>query len=43
MTRTGSTKALNATLIGTNPVDDVALIKIDHAAGLPGRRSSCRH
>jgi S1-C subfamily serine protease len=35
VTRTGSTKALKATLIGTNPVDDVALIKINGASGLP--------
>jgi S1-C subfamily serine protease len=28
VTRTGSTKSLPATLIGTNPIDDVALIKI---------------
>jgi putative serine protease PepD len=35
VTRTGSTKALSATLIGTNPVDDVAVIKIDGASGLP--------
>ena len=35
VTRTGSTKALPATLIGTNPIDDVALIKIDGASGLP--------
>ena len=35
VTRTGSTKALPATLIGTNSVDDVALIQIDGAHGLP--------
>ena len=35
VTRSGSTKALNATLIGTNPVDDVALIKIDGVSNLP--------
>jgi S1-C subfamily serine protease len=35
VTRTGSTKSLSATLIGTNPVDDVALIRINGASGLP--------
>ena len=35
VTRTGSTKALPATLIGTNPIDDVALIKIENVSGLP--------
>ena len=35
VTRTGSTKALPATLIGTNPVDDVALIRIDNVSNLP--------
>ena len=35
VTRTGSTKALPATLIGTNPIDDVALIKINNISGLP--------
>ncbi len=35
VTRTGSTKALPATLVGTNPIDDVALIRIDGASGLP--------
>lgn len=35
VTRTGSTQALPATLIGTNPVDDVALIRIDNATNLP--------
>jgi len=34
VTRTGSTKALPATLIGTNPIDDVALIRINNVAGL---------
>ena len=34
VTRTGSTKALPATLIGTNPIDDVALIRIDNVSGL---------
>ena len=48
VTRTGSTKALPATLIGTNPIDDVALIRINNISGLtpghlrqlqrPGRR-----
>ncbi len=35
VTRTGSTKALPATLIGTNPIDDVALIRINSTTGLP--------
>jgi S1-C subfamily serine protease len=35
VTRTGTTKSLAATLIGTNPIDDVALIKIDNVAHLP--------
>jgi putative serine protease PepD len=35
VTRTGSTKSLPATLIGTNPVDDVALIRINNASNLP--------
>ncbi|HVB69999.1 MAG TPA: trypsin-like peptidase domain-containing protein [Acidimicrobiales bacterium] len=35
VTRTGSTKALPATLIGTNSVNDVALIRINGASGLP--------
>ena len=35
VTRSGSTTALPATLIGTNPIDDVALIKINGASGLP--------
>src|ERR1039457_2065918 len=34
VTRTGSTKALPATLIGTNPIDDVALIRMDNVSGL---------
>jgi S1-C subfamily serine protease len=34
VTRTGSTKALPATLVGTNPIDDVALIRINNIAGL---------
>ena len=35
VTRTGSTQSLPATLIGTNPTDDVALIRINGASGLP--------
>ena len=35
VTRSGSTKALPATLVGTNPIDDVALIRINSAHGLP--------
>jgi putative serine protease PepD len=35
VTRTGSTKTLPATLIGTNPVDDVALIRINNVSNLP--------
>ncbi|MHB1907006.1 MAG: S1C family serine protease [Acidimicrobiales bacterium] len=35
VTRSGSTKALPATLVGTNPIDDVALIRIDNVRGLP--------
>ncbi|MGD0054925.1 MAG: trypsin-like peptidase domain-containing protein [Acidimicrobiales bacterium] len=35
VTRTGSTKSLPATLVGTNPIDDVALIRIDNASKLP--------
>jgi len=35
VTRTGSTTALPATLIGTNPIDDVALIRINNVANLP--------
>jgi len=34
VTRSGSTKALPATLVGTNPVDDVALIRINNMSGL---------
>jgi S1-C subfamily serine protease len=34
VTRSGTTKSEPATLIGTNPVDDVALIRINHAAHL---------
>ncbi len=35
VTRVGTTKALSATLVGTNPVDDVALLRIDNAHNLP--------
>jgi putative serine protease PepD len=35
VTRTGSIKSLPATLIGTNPIDDVALIRINNAKNLP--------
>lgn len=35
VTRSGSTTSLPATLIGTNPIDDVALIRINGASGLP--------
>ncbi|HUX04198.1 MAG TPA: trypsin-like peptidase domain-containing protein [Acidimicrobiales bacterium] len=35
VTRSGSTKSLPATLIGTNPMNDVALIRINGASGLP--------
>ncbi len=35
VTRTGSSTALPATLVGTNSVDDVALIRIDNMSGLP--------
>ena len=35
VTRTGSTTPLPATLVGTNPVDDVALIRINNANNLP--------
>ncbi len=35
VTRSGSTKSEPATLIGTNPVDDVALIRINNASNLP--------
>jgi len=34
VTRSGTTKSLPATLVGTNPVDDVALIRIDDISGL---------
>ncbi|HEY1824974.1 MAG TPA: trypsin-like peptidase domain-containing protein [Acidimicrobiales bacterium] len=35
VTRSGTTKSEPATLVGTNPVDDVALIRIDNASKLP--------
>jgi putative serine protease PepD len=35
VTRSGSTKSLSATLVGTNPIDDVALIRITGASNLP--------
>ncbi len=35
VTRTGTTKSMKATLVGTNPIDDVALIRIDNAKNLP--------
>ncbi len=35
VTRSGSTQSLPATLIGTNPMNDVALIRINGASGLP--------
>lgn len=35
ITRSGSTKSQSATLIGTNPINDVALIKINGASNLP--------
>jgi putative serine protease PepD len=35
ITRSGSTKSQSATLIGTNPADDVALIQINGASNLP--------
>ena len=35
VTRSGSTKSEPATLVGTNPVDDVALIRINNASNLP--------
>ena len=35
VTRSGSTQTLPATLIGTNPMDDVALVRIDGASKLP--------
>jgi S1-C subfamily serine protease len=35
VTRTGTTKSLKAVLVGTNPIDDVALIRIENAKNLP--------
>jgi putative serine protease PepD len=35
VTRSGTTKSLSATLVGTNPVDDVALLRINGASNLP--------
>jgi putative serine protease PepD len=35
VTRSGTTKSEPATLVGTNPVDDVALIRIDNVSNLP--------
>ncbi len=35
VTRSGSTASLPATLVGTNPINDVALIRINGASGLP--------
>jgi S1-C subfamily serine protease len=35
VTRSGSTKSEAATLVGTNPVDDVALIRINNVSDLP--------
>ena len=35
VTRSGTTKSEPATLVGTNPIDDVALIRIDSASNLP--------
>src|ERR1019366_7985044 len=35
ITRSGSTKSQTATLVGTNPIDDVALIRINGASSLP--------
>jgi S1-C subfamily serine protease len=34
VTRSGTTKSLPATLVGTNPVDDVALLRIDNVSNL---------
>ncbi len=31
----GQTKALSAHVLGTDPTDDLALVQIDHASGLP--------
>jgi S1-C subfamily serine protease len=35
VTQTGTTKSLKATLVGTNPIDDVALIRINNVRNLP--------
>ncbi|MHB2029060.1 MAG: S1C family serine protease [Acidimicrobiales bacterium] len=35
VTRSGTTKSLSATLVGTNPIDDVALLRINGASNLP--------
>jgi S1-C subfamily serine protease len=35
VTRSGTTKSISATLVGTNPIDDVALIRIDNVSNLP--------
>jgi len=35
VTQSGSTRALPATLVGTNPSDDVALLRITNGSGLP--------
>ncbi|MGC2486552.1 MAG: trypsin-like peptidase domain-containing protein [Acidimicrobiales bacterium] len=35
VTRSGTTKSERATLIGTNPVDDVALLRINNVSNLP--------
>ena len=35
VTRTGSTKSIPAVLVGTNPIDDVALIKMSGVKNLP--------
>jgi S1-C subfamily serine protease len=35
VTRSGTTKSEPATLVGTNPVDDVALIRINNVSNLP--------
>jgi putative serine protease PepD len=35
VTRSGTTKSIPATLVGTNPIDDVALIRIDGVSNLP--------
>jgi S1-C subfamily serine protease len=34
VTRSGTTKSLPATLVGTNPIDDVALLRIDNVSHL---------